>query len=405
MDAFYNCYMIPRTQLDKTARLLKQFPAVALLGARQTGKTTVAKQIMAAREGQKGGDGSVLYLDLEKDSHRQRLENDAEAYLSMHTDKLVIIDEVQRKPELFALLRALIDEKRVPGRFLLLGSSSPHLVKGVSESLAGRIAYVEIGGISIAEAQKAGINIETLWLRGGFPIPLLADSEQQVGEWHEHFIQSYIKRDLASLFGAAFSDKVLGNFWTMLAGSNGGLFNKEIYARSLGVTGPTVARYQHYMDAAFLTNELQPWSASTRKRLAKASKIYIRDSGIMHALNKINSMDALRGSLHAGSSWEGFVVEQLRLAKGNSDLYFYRTHNGAEVDVVLAKGNKPVACIEIKLSTSPQLTKGFYEVVNDLKTKNNYVIIPSGDAFPMDNGVWCYNLAEFVHDILPDIAK
>jgi len=405
MDAFYICSMIPRTQPDKTTRLLKQFPAVALLGARQTGKTTVAKQIMAAREEREGRKDSVLYLDLEKDSHAQRLENDAEAYLSMHTDKLVILDEVQRKPGLFALLRALIDEKRVPGRFLLLGSASPHLVKGVSESLAGRIAYVEIGGISITEAQKAKISAETLWLRGGFPIPLLADSGQQAEEWHEHFIQSYIKRDLPSLFGTAFSEKVQGNFWTMLAGSNGGLFNKEMYARALGVTGPTVGRYLHYMDAAFLINELQPWSSSTRKRLAKASKIYIRDSGIMHALNKINDMDALRGSLHAGASWEGFVVEQLRQAKGNCELYFYRTHNGAEVDVVLVKGNKPVACIEIKLSTSPQLTKGFYEVVNDLKTKNNYVIIPSGDAFPMGNGVWCYNLVEFVGDVLPDIAK
>jgi len=391
--------MIPRSQFDTTERLLKQFPAVALLGARQTGKTTVAKQIMAARK------DKALYLDLEKDSHRLRLENDAEAYLTMHTDKLVIIDEVQRKPELFALLRALIDEKRVPGRFLLLGSSSPHLVKGVSESLAGRLAYVEIGGISIAEARQAKISVETLWLRGGFPIPLLAGSAQQAEEWHEHFIQSYIKRDLASLFGTTFSDKIQANFWTMLAGGNGGVFNKEIHARSLGVTGPTVERYLRYMDAAFLLNELPAWSARLRKRLVKASKIYIRDSGLLHALNKTNSMDALRGSLHAGASWEGFVVEQLRLAKGNCDLYFYRTHNGAEVDVVLAKGNKPVACVEIKLSTSPQLTKGFYEVVNDLKTKNNYVIIPSGDAFPMREGVWCYNLAEFVQDVLPDMAK
>lgn len=390
--------MITRNQLGNARRLLKQYPAVALLGARQTGKTTVAKLIMSARKDR------VLYIDLEKDTHRQRLEHDAEAYLSMHADKLVIIDEVQRKPELFALLRALIDEKRVPGRFLLLGSSSPHLAKGVSESLAGRIAYVEIGGISIEEARKAKIGGDTLWLRGGFPLSLLARDGPRSQEWLGHFIQSYIKRDLAPMFGTTFSDKIQGNFWSMLAGNNGALFSKEMYARSLGVTGPTVSRYVQYMDAAFLINELRPWFVNTTKRLVKMPKIYIRDSGIMHALNKIGSMDELYGSIHAGASWEGFVIEQLRLTRGACDLHFYRTHNGAEADIVLVKGGKPLACIEIKLSTSPQVSRGFYEVIDDLKTKKNYVIMPSGDSFPMKNEIWCHSLVDFIGHVMPGMA-
>ena len=389
--------MITRVQYNNIQRLLTRFPVVALLGARQTGKTTVAMQIAMSRKEQ------ALYLDLEKDSHLQRLHYDAETYLSLHSDKLVIIDEVQRKPELFALLRALIDENRKPGRFLLLGSASPHLVKGVSESLAGRIAYTEIGGISIDEALKSKIIHETLWLKGGFPTPLLSHGKYIDDEWYRYFMQSYIKRDLAQMFGTILSEKIVENFWKMLAGNNGALFNKQMYARSLGVTAPTVSRYLDYMEAAFLINELQPWSANVGKRLVKMPKIYIRDSGILHAMNRIKSLDDLFGSVHAGSSWEGFVVEQLRLVKGNCDLYFYRTHNGAEADVVLVKGNKPIACIEIKFSASPKVSRGFYEAINDLKTTQNFVIMTSGEAFPINENIYCYGLTEFIQKIMPTL--
>jgi len=398
MDNYYFCGMIKRVQYDNIKRLLNRFPAVALLGARQTGKTTVALQIAELMK------DNALYLDLEKDSHLQRLRYDAEAYLSSQTDKLVIIDEVQRKPELFALLRALIDENRKPGRFLLLGSSSPHLVKGVSESLAGRIAYTEIGGISLDEALASKINYETLWLKGSFPIPLLTDNNYLDDEWYLYFLQSYIKRDLAPMFGVSLSEKIVENLWTMLAGNNGALFNKEMYARSLGVTAPTVSRYLGYMEAAFFVNELQPWSVNIGKRLIKMPKIYIRDSGIVHALNRICSIDDLFGSIHVGASWEGFVIEQLRLVKGNCKLYFYRTHNGAEADVVLVKGNQPIACIEIKLSTSPQVSRGFYEVIKDLKTSQNFVIMPSGDSFPINEQTSCYNLTEFIQKIIPKLT-
>jgi predicted AAA+ superfamily ATPase len=390
--------MIERVQCGNIKKLLMRFPAVALLGARQTGKTTVAMQIASSRKEQ------ALYLDLEKDSHLQRLHYDAEAYLTLNRDKLIIIDEVQRKPELFALLRALIDEKRKPGRFLLLGSSSPHLVKGVSESLAGRIAYTEIGGISIDEALKSKIIYETLWLKGGFPSPLLVQGENLDDEWYRYFVQSYINRDLGTMFGVNLSEKTVENFWKMLAGNNGALFNKEIYARSLGVTAPTVGRYLQYMEGAFLVNELQPWATNTGKRLVKMPKIYIRDSGILHALNRIRTLDDLFGSIHAGASWEGFVIEQLRLVKGNCDLYFYRTHTGAEADIVLVKGNQPIACIEIKISTSPKVSRGFYEVINDLKTTQNFVIMPAGDAYPIKENVYCYSITEFIQKIMPSLT-
>ncbi len=399
MDDFYICIMITRTEYGITRKLLTQFPAVALLGARQTGKTTIAKQIAKQRK------DKVLYLDMELDSHRKRLEYNAESYLSMHADKLVIIDEVQRKPELFALLRALIDDKRKNGRFLLLGSSSPHLVKGVSESLAGRIAYVEIGGINITEARKSRINPQLLWLKGGFPTPLLNRSKDVYVKWYQSFIQSYIQRDLGPSFGVTLSEKTIYNFWSMLAGNNGGLFNKEMYARSLGVTGPTVTRYLQYMDAAFLINELQPWYTNTGKRLVKMPKVYIRDTGILHTMTGIKSVDELYESVHVGNSWEGFVIEQIRLAKGDLDMYFYRTHNGAEADVILVKGNKPIACIEIKLSEAPQVSKGLYEVIEDLKTKHNYVIIPSSDGFPIAKNLSCYNLTDFIIRILPELHR
>ena len=395
----YFCIVITRVQYSNIERLLTRFPAVVLLGARQTGKTTVAMQIAASRKEQ------ALYLDLEKDSHLQRLRYDAEAYLSLHRDKLVIIDEVQLKPELFALLRALIDDNRKHGRFLLLGSASPHLVKGVSESLAGRIAYTEIGGISLEEALKSKITYKTLWLKGGFPEPLLSRNKFLDDEWFQYFVQSYIKRDLAPMFGVALSGKTVENFWKMLAGNNGALFNKQLYARSLGVTAPTVSRYLHYMEAAFLINELQPWSANTGKRLVKMPKIYIRDSGILHAMNGIRSLDDLFGSIHAGASWEGFVIEQLRLVKGNCELYFYRTHNGAEADAVLVKGNKPIACIEIKFSSSPKVSRGFYEVINDLKTARNFVIMTAGDAFPIHENIYCYSLTEFIQKVMPTLNK
>lgn len=390
--------MIQRIELASLANLLKTNPVVALLGARQIGKTTLAKLYApkAKRE--------TLYLDLELESHYARLVNDAENYLLKNKDKLIIIDEVPRMPKLFALLRALIDIDRKPARFLLLGSSSPHLIKGVSESLAGRIAYLDMGGINLPEAQKSKIKQDALWLKGGFPVALQLKSMNAVHNWYTNLIKSYTEKDMKELFGVEFSSVTIRNFWSMLAHTNGQLWNKENYGKSLGVTAPTVGRYLEYMEGAFLVTRLQPWFNNSKKRLVKAPKIYIRDTGILHTLIRAFDMDNLFGHPDVGASWEGFVIEQIRQLKPpHLDMYFYRTHQGTEADLVLVKGMKPLACIEIKLSTAPQVSKGFLQAISDLKTKNNYIIMPEGDSYSTHTSITICSLTNFIKKYLETV--
>lgn len=390
--------MIQRLELNTLTNLLKLNPVVALLGARQIGKTTLAR--LYSDKAKK----ETLYLDLELDSHFNRLQNDAESYLLKNKHKLIIIDEVQRMPKLFALLRALVDMDRKPARFLLLGSSSPHLIKGVSESLAGRIAYLDLGGINLNEATKSKITQDNLWLKGGFPTALNLKQNSAIHNWYTNLIKSYTEKDMKELFGVDFSAVTIRNFWTMLAHNNGNLWNKENYGKSLGVTAPTVGRYLEYMEGAFLVTRLQPWFNNSKKRLVKAPKIYIRDTGILHTLIKTKDMDDLFGHPGVGLSWEGFVVEQIRQLKPEHlDLYFYRTHQGAEADLVLVKGIKPVACIEIKLSNSPQVSKGFIQSITDLKTKNNFIIMPTGDNYNTKEKINICNLSEFLNNNLKNI--
>lgn len=383
--------MIQRLEIAELSKLLKTNPAVALLGARQIGKTTLAKLYASKSKKQ------TLYLDLELESHYNRLQNDAESYLSKNSDKLIIIDEVQRMPKLFALLRALIDMDRKPARFLLLGSSSPHLIKGVSESLAGRIAYLDLGGINLREAQKSRIKQDALWFKGGFPVALSLKQNSAVHNWYTNLIKSYTEKDMKELFGVGFSSQTIRNFWSMLAHHNGQLWNKENYGKSLGVTAPTVSRYLEYMEGAFLVTRLQPWFTNSKKRLVKAAKIYIRDTGILHTLIKASDMDDLFGHPAVGISWEGFVIEQIRQLKpAHLDLYFYRTHQGTEADLVLVKGLKPIACIEIKLSSAPQVSKGLIQSMSDLKTKRNYIIMPKGDSYTTKEGIIICNLSDYI---------
>lgn len=390
--------MIQRIELTELSRLLKTTPAVALLGARQIGKTTLAKQYAAKAKKQ------TLYLDLELESHFNRLQNDAESYLLKNKDKLIIIDEVQRMPKLFALLRALIDMDRKPARFLLLGSSSPHLIKGVSESLAGRISYLDMGGINLPEAQKSKITQDTLWFKGGFPSALILKQSRATQDWYNNLIKAYTEKDMSELFGVEFSSVIIRNFWNMLAHNNGAVWNKENYARSLGVTAPTVGRYLEYMEGAFLLTRLQPWFPNSKKRLVKAPKIYIRDTGILHTLIRTPDLDELFGHPYVGASWEGFVIEQIRQLKSKDlDMYFYRTHQGTEADLVLVKGMKPIACIEIKLSTAPQISKGFYQSIADLKTKNNFIVMPSGDSYNTKEKITICNLSEFLNNYLKEL--
>lgn len=389
--------MIKRKASEELMVLMQEFPAVALLGPRQVGKTTLTRQLAGKLK------LDTLYLDLESDTDLQRLA-DPEFLFDQYADKCVILDEVQRMPELFRQLRPLIDKKRTPGRFILTGSASPDLVKGVSESLAGRIAFLELTPINLAEAKKSRISQTRHWFRGGFPDALTSKTDNGYVRWAENFIRSYIERDLSLLFGTNLSEKLIRNFWYMLAAENGGIWNAENYARSLGTTSPTVKRYLDFLEGAFLVRQLPAWFVNATKRLVKAPKVYIRDSGILHSLNRIDSQQQLPMSLIVGASWEGYVIEQIAALKPRHlDMYYYRTHHGAECDVVLTKGTRPVLAIEIKFAGNPSLSKGFYTSLEDLKLEHGYVIVPKGESFRLNKSTTFINLQDFLEQVLPSL--
>ncbi len=375
---------------------MRQFPAVAILGARQVGKTTLAKQIATAQK------RPTLYLDLENPLDVRRLA-DPYTFLTDNKDKCIIIDEVQTIPSMFAVLRSVIDENRRNGKFILLGSASPQLVKGVSESLAGRVAYRELSPVSYTELPEK-INRDKHWLRGGFPTPLLARNEKAASEWMSSFIRSYVERDLSALFGVDLTSNIISRLLSMLAHVNGGVWNAEMVGRSLGITAPTVNRYVDFLEGAFLVHRLPAFFINTKKRLVKAPKIYIRDSGLLHQLSNAYNMVALKGHPVVGSSWEGYIVEQVKQIKpAGLDMYYYRTQAGAEYDIVLARGIHPVACIEVKLNNAPSLSKGNMESIADLKTKKNFVVVPDVDDYKTKDGIIICNTKSFLTKHLANI--
>lgn len=386
--------MIKREAQAHINGLLKQFPAVAILGPRQVGKTTLAKQLAAGRK------DTTIYLDMEKPADRNRLL-DAYSYLHSQEDKCVIIDEVQLVPELFSMLRPLIDEQRRPGRFILLGSASPLLVKGVSETLAGRIAYTELTPVTTTELPK-NITYNKHWFRGGFPEPLLAKTDTAAQQWMQAFIRSYVERDLENLFGVNISSVTMQRLWTMLAHVSGNVWNAEIFARSLGVTAPTILRYVDYLEGGFMVKRLQPWFTNTKKRLVKSPKVYVRDTGLLHTLLNITSADEVLSHPVAGASWEGYVLEQIAACKNPQlQLYYYRTHDGAECDAVLVKGIKPVACIEIKMSNAPAISKGLLHCIDDLKPKHKLVVTPQSETYTAQHGIQVTGIKYFLEKQLP----
>jgi predicted AAA+ superfamily ATPase len=388
--------MIKRLLQSKLTELLKQFPAVAILGARQVGKTTLAKQLAAVKK------EKPLYLDLEKIADRNRLL-DAHSYLDSQRGKCVILDEVQLMPELFSILRPVIDDYRKTGRFILLGSASPALVKLVSESLTGRIAYTELAPVSLPEL-PGNISREQHWFRGGFPEALLAKTDTSGRQWMSSFIRSYVERDLEILFGVNLSNATMQRLWTMLAHTSGNIWNAETYARSLGVTAPTILRYADYLEGGFMIRRLLPWFVNTKKRLVKSPKIYVRDTGVLHSLLNIPSMDDLLSNPIAGASWEGYVVEQIAASKHEDiQLFYYRTHDGAECDVVMIKGIKPVACIEIKLSNAPVISRGFMHCITDLKPKQKFIITPQSETYGIQENIIVTGITQFLKEQLPDI--
>lgn len=337
---------------------MKAFPCIALLGPRQVGKTFFAKQITELL------DKEVIYLDLESDEDLQKLKN-PENYFRARKDKLIIIDEIQRNPKLFVLLRAVIDNHRINGRFLILGSASPELMIQSSESLAGRVAYLEVHPLNYSEV-KEQYSFNELWLKGGFPDMLLQNDLELSLEMRSQFIQTYIERELPIL-GLSASPILLKNLLRMLAHNQGQLLNYSQLSNSLGIDINTVKRYIDYFEHAFLIRRLASYHTNTKKRIVKSPKIYIRDTGIYHSLFAIENQEELDGFIGKGNSWESFVIQEVvSRISSNVQPYFYRTQDGAEIDLVLVKGMNPVLGLEIKISNTPKITKGTTEAAKDL---------------------------------------
>ena len=380
--------MLDRKLKPKLQQYLNQFPAVALLGPRQVGKTTLAKNL--------GNTSKSIYLDLENPQDIAKLE-DPRGYLAKHQGKLVILDEVQRLPGIFKILRGLIDKGIEAGfrsgQYLLLGSASIKLLKQSSESLAGRIAYLELTPFSMLEIRQQ--NRENLWIRGGFPQSFLAINDQQSVTWRSNFIQTYLERDIP-LLGPRIPAETLRRFWTMLAHSQGSPFNAAKIAKSLSIDGKTVAKYLDLMVDLLLVRRLQPYHINTQKRLVKSPKVYIRDSGLLHTLLHLDDSEDVLGHPITGESWEGFVIENLiNSAPERAEVSYYRTSAGAEIDLILNLGRKNgIWAIEIKRSSAPKISKGFHISIEDIKPKKAFVVYTGEERYPKGGNIEAIGLHE-----------
>jgi predicted AAA+ superfamily ATPase len=389
--------MITRQYLSMLSQRLQESPAVVLLGPRQVGKTTLALQLSEQWP------GSSTYLDLERPADRMRLD-DADAFLRAQGRKLVILDEIHRMPGLFEVLRGIIDERRRTGQrfghFLLLGSASLDLMQQSSETLAGRVAYVDLGPLQALE--WAPNNLDTLWLRGGFPESLLAANDAASLRWREDFVRSYLQRDVP-MFAPRLPAETVGRLWTMVAHQQGALLQQSRLASGLGISSPTLDRYIDLLVDLQLVRRLRPWSGNTGKRLVKAPKVYVRDSGLVHALLGLETLHDLAGHPVCGMSYEGFCIDNLLAAAGNMVTpYTYRTHAGAEIDLLLERGGKAWMAIEIKRSTSPSLSKGFEIACDDLGITQRHVVYPGTDSFPMRRRTQAIGLVELMRRLQND---
>jgi hypothetical protein len=381
--------MLKRKLETATRESLTHYPAVGLLGPRQVGKTTLALTLSRVMPS--------IYLDLESDRDRAKL-SDPESYLESQADKLVILDEIQRLAGLFQHLRGLIDRARrsgkATGRYLILGSASLDLLRQSSESLAGRITYLELAPLLLNEVGSEQRDV--LWLRGGFPDSYLAADDAWSLRWRQDFIRTYLERDVPQL-GPRIPAETLRRFWTMLAHQQASLLNAAALARSLGVDGKTVAKYIDLMVDLLLVRRLRPWYQDVGKRLVKSPKLYVRDSGLTHALLGLEDYDTLLSHPAVGGSWEGFVVENvLNTVPPGTAAYFYRTSAGAEVDLVLDLPGQERWVIEIKRSTAPRIDKGFYHAYEDLKPDAAFVVYPGDECYPIKNNIEAVNLGSLM---------
>ena len=379
--------MIERLLKNTLVKQLASQAVVGLLGPRQVGKTTLAREISQEVDS--------VYLDLELDSDVRKL-SDPFNYLSGHQGKLVIIDEIQRVPGLFKTLRPLVDQNRRDGyrygQFLILGSASVELICQSAESLAGRINYLEVSGLNVLEAAQSSQGIDHLWVRGGFPDSYLAADDETSFTWRQNFIRTYLERDIPQL-GPRIPAKTLHNFWTMLAHVQATMVNASKIASGLDVSSPTVSRYIDLMVDLLLVRKLHPWSSNVGKRLVKSPKLYVRDSGLVHQLLGIPTQEILLGNPILGQSWEGFVIENLlSVLKDPKQAFFYRTVAGAEIDLLIEFSNKDIWAIEIKRTTAPSVKKGFHNACEDINPSKKFVVYNGIESYPLANGIQAIGL-------------
>lgn len=382
---------LKRQILNEFKEYLSVFPVTGIIGPRQVGKTTLAKSIKT--------DKDFLYLDLERMTDREKLMNDPAFFLSQFKDRCVILDEIQFMPELFSELRGIIDDDRRAGRFIVLGSTSPDLIRGTSETLAGRIGYLELSPFTLKEVD----NQNNLWIRGGFPDSYLASSDKTSKLWRRNFIQTYIHRDLG-LLGLNTEVRVMERFWRLIASVQSGIINAQQFGRNLDIDRKTVIRYIDFLEGAFILRVLQPWHRNLKKRLVKSPKIYLRDSGLLHSLLGLDSFENVVNHFIVGASWEGFVIEQIiNCFESDRQFYFYRTHQGAECDLLIERNGEVMAAIEVKFGSSPKISKGFRISMEDTGARAGFIIGNSEETYKLEENITITNLKHFIHHIIPDL--
>ena len=362
---------------------LKQFPVVAILGPRQCGKSTLAKRIV--------GEFESVYLDLEVPSHLNRL-TDAETFLRLNNDKLICIDEIQRKPDIFPVIRGICDIAGRPGQMLLLGSASPDLLKQTSESLAGRIAYIDLTPFLLDEVGSSEYRLH--WMRGGFPDSYLSVDNDASLAWRENFVKTYLEQDIPTL-GFNVSNRTIRNLWTMLAHTSGQVINYSKLSQSLGISPPTVKSYIDILEKTYMVRILQPFFINLKKRVVKSPKVYLRDTGILHYLLGVDTMNDLLGHPAYGNSWESYALEQVCSKYRGWKPFFFRTQKGAEIDLILEKGNRKIA-IEFKASASPKPARGFYNALEDLDICQAFIVapLPTNESYSIQKNITVTTLAK-----------
>ena len=376
---------INRSIENNLEQSIENFPVSAVLGARQTGKTTLVKKIISRID-------NAIYLDLERPSDRNKLA-DSELFFAANSNHLICLDEIQLMPELFAVIRSMVDDKTLNLKFLITGSASPGLLRQSSETLAGRIAFLFLSGSLFTEVEPY-VNLNEYWLRGGFPKSLLAKNDEISYQWRENFMITFLERDLRN-FGFNIAPATLRRFWQMLAHINGQIINYSILANSIAHSDTSVRKYVDILTDTYMVRVLYPYFTNVKKRLVKRPKIYFRDTGILHALLGIREFNDLLAHPVLGASWEAMCIENILNIYNKWEPYFYRTSAGAEIDLLLVKSTRKIA-IEFKVSKSPKVSRGFWNAINDLQVDKAYVIAPVEQAYPFKENVWVYPLSVFL---------